>query len=50
MVVPRLGYDSAEQPILFVPELEGSKMALPDRGVKVDANCMDKMVPLGSPL
>ena len=42
----QLGYDGAGQPILFVPELEGAKMALPDRGVRVDANCMEKMVPL----
>ncbi len=42
----QLGYDGAAQPILFVPELEGAKVGLPERGVRVDATCFDKMVPL----
>jgi hypothetical protein len=42
----QLGYDGAAQPILFVPELEAAQMALPDRGVRVDAACLEKMVPL----
>lgn len=42
----QLGYDGNAQPILFVPELEGAKMALPERGVRIEASCIEKMVPL----
>lgn len=42
----QLGYDGAAQPILFVPEIEGAKVNLPERGVRIDAACFDKMVPL----
>ena len=42
----QLGYDGAAQPILFVPELESASMALPERGVRIDAENVAKMVPL----
>ena len=42
----QLGYDGAAAPILFVPELDGPKMALPERGVRIESNCFEKMVPL----
>jgi hypothetical protein len=42
----QLGYDGAATPILFVPEVAGAAVALPERGVRVDPECLAKMVPL----
>jgi len=42
----QLGYDGAASPILFVPELMGASMALPERGVRVDDAVLSKMVAL----
>jgi hypothetical protein len=42
----QLGYDGAANPILFVPEWVPEGLALPERGVRVDADRLDKIVKL----
>ena len=36
----------AADPIVFVPELDVTGLRLPDRGLKVDADRLDKLSPL----
>lgn len=42
----QLGYDGGAQPILFEPSWEGAKIALPDRGTKIDFEALLSIVPL----
>lgn len=42
----QLGYDGTGEPILFVPEVEGAKMNIPDRGTRIDPTRIGLMVPL----
>jgi hypothetical protein len=42
----QLGYDSAATPILFVPEVHANAIALPEHGVKIDPDRVERLVPL----
>src|SRR5581483_6747799 len=42
----QLGYDAAGEPLVFVPEWTAHGVALPDTGVRIDADRLARLAPL----
>ena len=46
----QLGYDGSANPILFVPQWIDGRLAIPDRGTRIDADRIERLAPLAVPI